>query len=297
MCREVTIVTMEPFEIKEVQAKTILSRSTLKDADYDYSCNPYIGCRFGCVYCYASFMARMIGKKTDDWGNFVYAKMNAPDLLKKEVAKLKNNGKGKTIWFSSVTDPYQGLEVKYQLTRKCLQVLIDCNFQGQVSFLTKSDLVLRDIDVLKQLKDVEVGMTITSTNDLISRYFEKYAPPVTARLAALKKLHDEKIATYAFIGPLLPHFIANKTELTKLFKSIHEVGVKEIYFEFLNLSTYIRNRLKNELKELDTDIWNEFYASQSNDYRNSLNEVVYKLVKQFGFTLRMEKTLYHKEMN
>lgn len=288
---------MEPFEIKEVQAKTILSRATLKDADYDYSCNPYIGCRFGCVYCYASFMARMIGKQTGDWGNFVYAKVNAPELLKQEVAKLKNHGKGKVIWFSSVTDPYQGIEAKYQLTRKCLQVLIDSDFQGKVSFLTKSDLILRDIDVLKQLHDVEIGMTITSTDDSISRYFEKFAPSVTARLAALKKLHEEGIATYAFIGPLLPHFIANKDALTKLFQSIHDAGVREIYFEFLNLSPYIRSRLKNELKDLDPKVWNEFYASQNNEYRVTLNKLVYALVKQFGFTLRMEKTLYHKEMN
>lgn len=253
---------MGEFEIKEVLAKTILSPATLKDADYDYSCNPYIGCRFGCVYCYASFMARMVEKKTSDWGNFVFAKINAPDLLKKEIAKLENKGKCKIIWFSSVTDPYQGLEAKYQLTRKCLQVLIDSNFQGLVSFLTKSDLILRDIDVLKQLKNVEVGMTITSTSDSISRYFEKYAPSVTARLTALKKLHSEKIKTYAFIGPILPHFITNETELANIFRSVREAGVSEIYCEFLNLSGYIRNRLKNELKDLDMSIWNEFYASQ-----------------------------------
>ena len=288
---------MESFEVKEILAKTILSRATLKDADYDYSCNPYVGCRFGCVYCYASFMARMVGKKTNDWGNFVYAKVNASDLLKKEIAKLPNNGQGKVIWFSSVTDPYQGLEAKYQLTRKCLQVLVDNNFQGQVSFLTKSDLVLRDIDVLKQLKDVEVGMTITSTDDSISRYFEKYAPSITARLAALKKLHDEKIKTYAFVGPLLPHFVANQAALTKLFKSIHKAGVREVYFEFLNLSGYIRNRLKNELKNLNMDIWHEFYASQNVGYRDQLSKIVYKLVKQFGFKLRMNKTLYHQDMN
>lgn len=288
---------MEQFEIKEITAKTILSPSTLKEADYDYSCNPYIGCRFGCVYCYASFMGRMVGKKTNDWGNFVYPKINAPELLKKEIAKLKNNGQGKIIWFSSVTDPYQGLEAKYQLIRKCLQVLLDCNFRGAISFLTKSDLVLRDIDILKQLKNVEVGMTITSTDDSISRYFEKFAPPVTTRLTALKKLHDEGIKTYAFIGPLLPHFVANKTELTRLFKSVHEAGVREIYFEFLNLSGYIRNRLKNELKDIDVNIWNEFYASQSNDYRKEFSKVVYELVEKFGFKLRMEKTLYHKEMD
>ena len=275
----------QPFEIKEIQAKTILSKATLKDVDYDYSCNPYVGCRFGCVYCYASFMARMVGKKTDDWGNFVFAKVNAPDLLKKEISKFKDTGEGITIWFSSVTDPYQGMEVKYQLTRKCLQVLVDSNFQGTISFLTKSDLILRDLDLLKKLKNVEVGMTITSTNDSISRYFEKNAPLVTSRLAALKKLNNEGISTYAFIGPLLPHFMANKKELEKLFKSIYDAGVREIYFEFLNLSAYIKNRLKKE-----------FYESQKGDYRDSFSETIYDLVKKFGFKLRMEKTLYHKEM-
>jgi len=222
--------------------------------------------------------------------------MNAPQLLEKEASKLKDKGRGKTIWFSSVTDPYQGLEAKYQLTRKCLQVLVDMDFQGEVTFLTKSDLVLRDLDVLKQLKHVEVGLTITSADDSISRYFEKYAPAVSQRLAALKKLHQNNIPIYAFVGPLLPHFVANHVELKKIFQSIHDAGVREIYFEFLNLSTYIRNRLKNELRDLDVSLWNEFYDSQSGDYRQELTRVVLDLVDEYGLTLRMEKPLYHKEM-
>ncbi|MEK9179444.1 MAG: radical SAM protein [Patescibacteria group bacterium] len=286
-----------PFEVKEIKAKTILSKATLKEADYDYSCNPYTGCRFGCVYCYASFMGRMVGKKTEDWGNFVFAKINAPELLKSEILKLKNNGRGKVIWFSSVTDPYQGMEAKYQLTRKCLQVLVDANFQGEVSFLTKSDMVLRDIDIFKRLSHVEVGMTITSTDDSISRYFEKFAPPASARLAALQKLHDEGIETYAFIGPLLPHFVASDEALDTLFSSVHNVGVKKIFVEFLNLSGYIRNRLKIELKDMDPKIWEEFYGSQKKDYREELSIKVYALVKKYGFKLRMDKPLYHKEMH
>jgi DNA repair photolyase len=288
---------MNAFEIKEIQAKSILSKSTLKDADYDYSCNPYIGCRFACVYCYASFMARMIGKATSDWGNFVYPKINAPELLDKEIKKLKDNGKGKVIWFSSVTDPYQGVEAKYQLTRKCLEILLKNNFQGQVTFLTKSNLILRDIELLKKFKDVEVGMTITSTDDSISRYFEKYAPAVSDRLAALKKLNEDGIATYAFIGPLLPHFVTEPKKLTQLFQSIYDAGVRQIYVEYLNLSPYIKGRLKKELIDLDDTIWQKFYESQSIGYREQLNTLVYKLVKQFGFKLRMEETLYHKDMN
>jgi len=288
---------MEGFEVKEIQAKTILSKSTLKDADYDYSCNPYTGCRFACVYCYASFMARMIGKQTGDWGNFVYPKVNAPELLDSEIKKLKDKGKGKVIWFSSVTDPYQGLEAKYQLTKKCLEVLLKNDFKGTVTFLTKSNLILRDLELLKQFKNVDVGMTITSTDDSISRYFEKYAPPVSDRLSALKTLHDEGIATYAFIGPLLPHFVAEPKSLEKLFQRIYEAGVREIYVEFLNLSPYIRTRMKKELTSMDRDIWQKFYQSQSGVYRETLGIEVDKLVSQFGFKLRMDETLYHKDMN
>jgi DNA repair photolyase len=288
---------MDPFEIKEIQAKTMLSKSTLKDADYDYSCNPYTGCRFACVYCYASFMARMIGKQTSDWGTFVYPKINAPEVLDTEVKKLKNNGKGKVIWFSSVTDPYQGLEAKYELTKKCLEVLLKNNFEGTVTFLTKSNLILRDITLLKQFKQVEVGMTITSTDDSISRYFEKFAPAVSDRLLALKKLHEEGIPTYAFIGPLLPHFVTEPKKLTQLFQSIYDAGVRELYVEYLNLSPYIKSRLRKELTDMDESIWQKFYESQSVSYREELNTLVYKLIKQFGFKLRMDATLYHKEMN
>ncbi len=136
------------MEIKEIQSKSILTKSKLPDADYVV--NPYTGCRFGCVYCYASFMSRYVGKDINDWGEFVYVKINAPELLQKEIQKLKNKGKGLSILFSSVTDPYQGVEAKYQVTRKCLQVLVDYGFEGKVSILTKSQLVTRDIDLLKK---------------------------------------------------------------------------------------------------------------------------------------------------
>src|SRR3989338_10259970 len=127
------------MDIQVIKAKSILILSKLPDADYVV--NPYIGCRFGCTYCYASFMGRFVGKKVSDWGEYVYPKINAPELLKKELKKLKDKGRGQEIFFSSVTDPYQGLEAKYQLTRKCLEELADFGFEGTLSILTKSDLV------------------------------------------------------------------------------------------------------------------------------------------------------------
>src|SRR5512139_2997334 len=104
------------MQIREIHAKTILSRSMVSD----YAVNPYVGCQHACVYCYAKFMKRFTGHK-EDWGAFVEVKVNAPELLAREVKKKKVG----RVWISGVCDPYQPLERKYRLTRKCLEVLVE----------------------------------------------------------------------------------------------------------------------------------------------------------------------------
>ena len=283
------------MDIQVIQAKSILTLSKLPDADYVV--NPYIGCRFGCIYCYASFMGRFVNEKVGDWGEYVYIKINAPDLLKKEIKKLKNKGKGKSILFSSVTDPYQGIEAKYKLTRQCLKVLADYGFAGTVGILTKSDLVLRDVDVLRKIKHIDIGVTITSTNDTISRYFEKYAPAASVRLKTTKELNRLGFNTYVFVGPLLPHFVAKPKELDDLFKAIASTGNKDIYVEHINLSSYILERLKREMKNIDKDILNTFYQSQDKSYREKLDKLVLNLVKKYRLNLRLGNIIFHKELN
>jgi DNA repair photolyase len=282
------------MEIKEIESKSILTPSKLPDTDYVI--NPYTGCAFGCTYCYASFMSRYIGKDINDWGDYVYIKINAPELLKKDLKSLKNNGKDKTIFFSSVTDPYQGMEAKYQLTRKCLQVLLDFGFEGNVSILTKSHMVLRDIDLFKQFKNIEVGLTITSFDDSISRYFEKKAPNVSQRLEALKELNASGIKTYAFVGPLLPHYVSQPDVLDELFNEISKTGTKELYVEHINLSTYILERLKKEMPSLEASVIEKFYSSRKSEYREDLDVLVKALVEKYKFHLKTESTLYHKDL-
>lgn len=282
------------LEFKEIKAKTILTRCGI--SGIDYVINPYIGCRFACKYCYASFMGRFVGKTIYDWGEYVYAKVNAAELLKKELPKkLRERGAGKEIFFSSVTDPYQGLEAKYRLTRGCLEVLLEFGYQGLASILTKSDMVIRDIDIFKKLKNISVGLTVTSTDDAISRYFEKYAPPVSKRLNALKVLNQNGIKTYAFIGPLLPHFVAKKEELEKIFKKLAEVGTGDIFVEHLNLARYIRNRLFEEIKGENRAVLNKFYSSQSKNYRKQLEEIVTQLVNKYKMNLVLNMVIFHKE--
>ncbi len=282
------------MQIKEIESKSILTPSKLPDADYVV--NPYTGCAFGCTYCYASFMGRYVGKDNADWGNYVFVKINAPELLKKDLHRIKDKGEGKSIFFSSVTDPYQGLESKHQLTRQCLQILLDYGFNGKVSILTKSHMALRDLDLFKKFKNIEVGFTITSTDDKIARYFEKNAPNVSQRLDAMKRLNIEGIKTYAFVGPLLPHFAAEKETLDKLFDAISKTGTKELYVEHINLSKYILDRFLKEMPDLDKGILEKFYSSKGKEYREELSRLVIELVDKYNLKLRLGSAIYHKEL-
>lgn len=179
--------------VKEVRAKTILSRSKI----YPYVVNPYTGCQHGCTYCYARFMKRVTGHQ-EPWGGFVDVKVNAADLLRTEIQKKR---KGK-VWVSGVCDPYQPLEEQYRLTRQCLEILAQNSWPVIVQ--TRSPLVLRDLDIIKKARDIEVGLSITTADDRIRKLFEPDAPPAEDRIAALDALHRAGVRTYAMIAPVLP---------------------------------------------------------------------------------------------
>jgi DNA repair photolyase len=181
------------MKIREIKAKSILSKSQV----YDYALNPYVGCRHGCVYCYAKFMKRFTGHG-ERWGEFVDAKINASELLACEV-KRKKTGR---VWISGVCDPYQLAEKRFKLTRGCLEILVDTGWPFTVQ--TKSPLVLRDIEILKRARDAEVGFTITTADEKMSRIFEPGAPSIRARVDALGKLHAEGVNTFAMVAPILP---------------------------------------------------------------------------------------------
>ena len=179
--------------VREIAVKSILSKSKI----YEHVVNPYIGCQHACSYCYARFMKRFTGHR-EPWGEFVDVKVNAPDLLRQEIKRKKKGG----VWVSGVCDPYQPLEAKYKLTRKCLEILIGNNWP--ITVQTRSPLVTRDIDILKAANDIEVGMTISTADDSIRQLFEPHAPSINSRIKALDELHRAGIRTFAMIAPLLP---------------------------------------------------------------------------------------------
>jgi DNA repair photolyase len=179
--------------IKEIHAKSILSKSRI----YDYALNAYVGCQHNCVYCYAKFMKRFTGHR-EPWGAFVDIKINAADLLANEVKKKKIG----RVWISGVCDAYQPVEGKYQLTRKCLEILVDHDWPCTIQ--TKSPLVVRDIEILKRSADCEVGFTITTADEKMRRIFEPGAPPIAKRVETLELLHSAGIKTFVMIAPMLP---------------------------------------------------------------------------------------------
>ncbi len=187
------------MRLGRVKPKSILVPS--KIPGIPYVINPYVGCAFGCSYCYAAFMAGYTGH-SEPWGGFVDVKDDAPRLLMEELRRKQP----RKVLLSSVTDPYQPVEKTALVTRKCLEVLLQYSLwnEVEVELLTRSPLVVRDVELLRQFRRLEVGLSITTDNDGIRRIFEPKAPPIGARLKALETLKASGIATYAAISPILP---------------------------------------------------------------------------------------------
>jgi DNA repair photolyase len=279
--------------VKEIESKSIITESKLPDADYVI--NPYTGCAFGCAYCYASFMGRFVGETIEAWGDYVYAKVNAVELAQTELSKMSTDKRQATILLSSVTDPSHGAEAKYRLTRGILQALVDLPYPGLVSVLTKSPLVTRDVDLLSRLPRVEVGMTVTTTDDEVSKWLEVRAPLARKRIEALGHLHEAGIDTYAFVGPLLPHFALRPDLLDELFAAIANAGVSELYIEHINLKRYIRQRLDDVLADEPDDVRRIYDDARTDEHRARLDDIVAPLLEQHGLSLRLGRVLYHND--
>lgn len=281
------------MKIEEIQAKSIISRTKVPSADFVI--NPYTGCQFGCLYCFASFMGRFVGESNKNWGEYVYVKANAVSLMEKDIQRLMKKSPHPRVVLSTVTDPYQGLEGKYRLTRGILETFARYDYQGRVGLLTKSPLVLRDVDVIKRIKHAEVGITITTSDDNLSRFLEVRAPTASARLRTLKKLNDAGIETYVFVGPLLPHMKEKPELLDKLFSAIAGAGTRNVKVEYLNLPKYVRSRFDQVLSNEKQEIQEIYSVSQTEAYREEMEVRVSAALEKWGFNLKYGQIVSHVE--
>jgi len=266
--------------VKEVTAKSCMTKSKLTD----YVINPYSGCQHGCKYCYAVFMKRFLDAK-EDWGQFIYVKMNCPELLKKE---LDINPPG-TIFMSSVTDCYSPIESKYMLTRKILETIKDSPSKKKfhIEILTKSALVKRDFDLIKDL-DIELGMSINTLDDAAARFIEPFASLPRIRLQVLKDAKAQGIKVYGFISPVIPGI----TDLEILFKELSFCDY--VWVELLNTRPNYIEKLMTALKEHYPKSFEgvDYAIKNPEEYYAKIKDQVDELSKKYE--LKVRKVVAHQ---
>ena len=185
-------------DVSKMQVSSILTKASGFMNTYDFTLNPYSGCTFGCVYCYAAAFARD-GEKRTNWGKWVDVKENALSLIRKQHGKLKDS----IVYMSSVTDPYQPVDRVTKITRELIKELFEQ--KAKVVIQTRSPLVKRDADILAKFKNrVQVNMTVTTDSEKVRKQFEPTCSSNEARLGAIKKIADEGIPSCITMTPLLP---------------------------------------------------------------------------------------------
>lgn len=245
------------LQIKKIQVNGVMTKSNLPVSDY--SVNPYVGCSHACKYCYASFMKRFTGH-LELWGTFLDVKY-WPEI--KNLQKYS----GKELFIGSVTDPYLPEEETYERTRTLLQQL-----QGsgvKISIATKSDLVLRDLDLIKSFPDSRVSWSINTLDETFRSEMD-YAVSIDRRFAAMKKFHDAGVRTTCFISPIFPGITDVKAIIEKAKNHCNLV-----WLENLNLrgdyKTWILNYIRDKHPELSS-LYCEIYQKKDNSYWENLDK-------------------------
>lgn len=186
-----------PVEL--VQARSILSPATgfILRGGFDWTCNPYLGCTFGCNYCYAMFLPQN-RRPREEWGRWFQAKANAVELARRQAPRAA----GQAVYMASVTDPYQPVERSLCLTRGILEALVP--HQPRLVVQTRGPLVTRDADVLERFESVRVNISIPTDHEEVRLAFEPKAPPLEARWEAARTLRERGIPVGLCLTPLLP---------------------------------------------------------------------------------------------
>jgi DNA repair photolyase len=227
-----------PLEVRYIECSVAAPPSKLPGLDR--AINPYRGCAHACAYCYAQDVTRFEAGRP--WGEVVEAKANIARRLKRELSR----GTKGVYGIGTVTDPYQPLEEKLELTRSCLSLLR--RFDARASILTKSELVLRDIDLMVGWPGLEVGMSIACADDAVAGIVEPNASQPSKRFKALAKLADEGVDVYLMAAPVIPGLSDSQQLLERLVEAAHGSGVKRVMWDLWNPKAMAAIRLRTALE-------------------------------------------------
>jgi DNA repair photolyase len=281
--------------------KSILNKCDSARVPFDWTINPYRGCEFGCLYCYARYTHEYMELDGGEFERKIFVKKDAGPLLAYDVAhkySYASEGSGgekpEHIAIGTATDPYQPAEREYGVTRACLEEL--AKREGlSISVITKSNQIVRDIDVFKRIaerSELALNITVTTLRPRLARLLEPRAPRPDLRIAAVRQLSEEGLRVGVSASPLIPGITDREGELERVAEAAHQAGAKWFWSGVLFLTPssakqflpFVREKFPRLTKQYE-----EWYAKQAyapEKYRNSIAERVARLKQKYGFDSR-----------
>jgi len=289
-------------KFEEVKAKTVLNRYKYRDNWFwcRYSINPFRGCQFACNYCDAITEKYLVHERFEDFSRIIYVKTNAPELLGKEIKKAKRD----VVAMSGVTDPYQPAERKYEITRRVLEVLNENRFPVHIG--TKSDLVLRDLDLLSEISQnswCAVSFTITTFREGLLSILEPFAPASEKRLEAMKRLNEAGVRAGVDFTPIIPYILDDEENISEVIEKASSAGAKYILpGAGMSLRSNQRIRFLQLLRDHWPDLVSKYetlYGNQESPpswYATAMNKKAFELCKKFHIPDCIEPPVFERPL-
>lgn len=270
----------------EIQVKSVLNR--VKGMPFAWSINPYRGCEHDCPWCYARVTHWYLDQDgVNDWSSKIFVKLNAPEVLRRELARTEWTRE--LVAVGTATDPYQPAEGAYRLTRRILEALRD--YRTPISLITRSPMVVRDIDVLQQLSKVagaSVCFSLITMDPDLARELEPSVAPPLKRLEALRKLAQAGIRTTVNLAPVLPGITDNERNLEEVIRAAKEHGASQLWTNALHLGYVVRDSFFKYLQQKRPHLIPEYermypkrYAPR--EYQERVQRAVAALKARVGF--------------
>jgi DNA repair photolyase len=255
---------MRGVEVVEQQAKSVIN--AVRGMPFKWSINPYRGCYHQCRFCYARRTHQFLDEDgVERWGSRIYAKVNAPAVVRTELAK--RTWKHEHVAIGTVTDPYQPLEGTYRLTRGILEALRD--YETPVGIVTRSPLVVRDIDVLQQLARIagaQVSVSIATLDDNLAREIEPTVAPPHQRLRAVTMLAEAGITVNVALAPVLPRITDSQANIEAVVRAARDAGATNVWHNALHLHEITRDAFFGYLREHKPELIAEYATLYKGKY-------------------------------
>jgi DNA repair photolyase len=296
MAREAaTLLEKSRAEYLQIAARTILNRCASDRMPFTWTINPYRGCEYGCRYCYARYTHEFMGlPRWEDFEEKIYVKRDAARILARELTPGRLHGQ--SIALGTATDPYQPAERRFRVTRSLLSVMTQAS-DLRLSITTKSDLVTRDIDLLRRIalrNSLQVNLTVTTLDRRLARILESRAPTPELRLKALRTLREAGLVAGVTLSPILPDLTDDRDTLEAVIAAAHEHGATHVFWNVLFLKPSAQQAffplLERHFPHLTKRYAVRFARSGFLDrtYKDRISTLIAELKRRYGFPDRPE---------